>query len=248
MLLENKVALVTGASQGLGRTITTHLGKAGANGVAFDKQNSFEELPQGWVSMSGDVREENSLVNAVSLANSEFGNLDIVIANAGLVPPWRETEHIDLEEWQRVFEVNVSGVIATIKHAVPLLKKNGGTIIVMGSLNSHRAHPRQCLYTATKHAVLGIVRATAMDLGRYGIRVNAIGPGPIATEALVGRIHTRADQGGLPADEAFIQLAGGSALERMATEEEVAKLAVFLASENSSGLTGQLVPIDAGVL
>jgi len=248
MLLDGKVALVTGASQGLGRTISSHLGQAGARGVAFDKLTSFDDLPQGWVSMSGDVRDENSLAEAASLAHSKFGSLDIVIANAGLVPPWRQTEHIDLDEWRQVFEVNVSGVIATIKHSVPFLKKHGGAIVVMGSLNSHRAHPRQCLYTATKHAVLGIVRATAMDLGQYGIRVNALGPGPIATEALVGRIHARANQGALPGDEALSQLAKGSALERMATEEEVAKLAVFLASENASGLTGQLVAVDAGIL
>jgi NAD(P)-dependent dehydrogenase (short-subunit alcohol dehydrogenase family) len=248
MLLNGKVALVTGASRGLGRTIASHLGEAGASGVAFDKSITFDDLPPDWVSMSGDVSDENSLAEAISVANREFGGLDIVVANAGLVPPWRGTEHIDLDEWRDVFEINVSGVIATIKQAVPLLKKRGGAIIVMGSLNSQRAHPRQCLYTATKHAVLGIVRATAMDLGQYGIRVNALGPGPIATEALVGRIHARADQGGLGVDEAFDQLAKGSALGRLATEAEVAKLAVFLASENASGLTGQLVPIDAGML
>jgi NAD(P)-dependent dehydrogenase (short-subunit alcohol dehydrogenase family) len=248
MLLDGKVALVTGSSQGLGRTIACHLCKAGARGVAFDKSTSFEDLPQGWLSMSGDVGDENSLAKAISFADTKFGGLDIVVANAGLVPQWRETEHIDLDEWRQVFEVNVGGVIATIKHAVPLLKKQGGAIVVMGSLNSHRAHPRQCLYTATKHAVMGIVRSTAMDLGQYGIRVNAMGPGPIATDALVGRIRTRADQGGHSADEVIDQLARESALKRMATEEEVAKLAVFLASENASGLTGQLVPIDAGIL
>ena len=76
------------------------------------------------------------------------------------------------------------------------MNETGGFVVVMGSLNSHRAHPRQCLYTATKHAVLGIVRATALDLGRFGICVNALGPGPIATQALLDRIQARTKQGG----------------------------------------------------
>ena len=248
MLFKDKVALVTGASKGLGRTIASHLAEVGVRGIAFDKSEVFDELPENWLSFSGDVTDEQSLVEAASLVESEFGRLDIVVANAGLVPPWRETENIDLDEWRQVFEVNVSGIIATIKQTVPLLKKRGGAIVVMGSLNSHRAHPQQCLYTASKHAVLGITRATAMDLGRYGIRVNALGPGPIATEALAGRVQSRAEQGGLPEGEAFEQLSAGGALQRLATEDEVAKLTVFLASENSSGMTGQLVPIDAGYL
>lgn len=247
-MFEDQIALVTGASNGLGRTIASHLSEAGARGIAFDMSEAFDDLPQNWVSFSGDVTDEQSLVEAVSLVESKFGRLDIVVANAGIVPPWKETENIDLNEWQQVFEVNVAGVIATIKHSVPLLKRQGGTIVVMGSLNSHRAHPQQCLYTASKHAVLGITRSTAMDLGRYGIRVNALGPGPIATEALIERVQARAKQGGLQMDEAFKQMATASALQRLTTENEVAKLAVYLASENSSGMTGQLVPIDAGYL
>ena len=184
---------------------------------------------------------------AIESLRARFGRLDIVVANAGLVPPWRETEEIDLVEWDQVFAVNVRGVMATIKPAVQLMKASGGSIIVMGSRNSHRSHPRQCLYTATKHAVLGIVRATALDLGRYGIRVNALGPGAIATDALVERVRARAKDGGPPVEEAFGRHARETALGRMATEEDVAKAALFLAGDQSSGITGQLFPVDAGL-
>lgn len=245
--LNGKIALVTGAARGLGRAIAGHLAAAGATGLALDTRADFEDVPAGWVSRQGDVCDELELAAVVESLRSRFGRLDIVVANAGLVPPWRETEAIDFAEWDRVFAVNVRGVMATIKQSVPLMKATGGSIIAMGSLNSYRAHPRQCLYTATKHAVLGIVRATALDLGRYGIRVNALGPGPIATEALVERIHARASDGGPPADEALGRHASETALGRMATDEDVAKAAVFLASDQSSGITGQLFPVDAGL-
>jgi NAD(P)-dependent dehydrogenase (short-subunit alcohol dehydrogenase family) len=174
-----------------------------------------------------------------------FGRLDIVVANAGVVPPWHDTEAIDLDEWDRVFAINVRGVMATIKHAVPLMKQRGGSILVMGSTNSWIGHPKQAAYTASKHAVLGIVRAVARDVGRFGIRVNALGPGPVATEALLSRIDRRAEQGGAPAEE-VLRSYGDTLLGRMPTEEDVVGAALFLASDLSSGITGQLIPVDAG--
>jgi NAD(P)-dependent dehydrogenase (short-subunit alcohol dehydrogenase family) len=195
-LLEDKVALVTGAAAGIGRTIVRHLADAGALGLGFDVAAHCPDLPRDWLALQGDVCSE-------------------------------------LDEWDRVFAVNVRGVAATIKHAVPLMKPTGGSIIVMGSLNSRRAHPAQCLYTASKHAVLGIVRAVALDLGRFDIRVNALGPGPIATEALVDRIKTRAEGGGPAAKEALQQYAAETALGRIASEDDVARTALFLASTQS---------------
>ena len=117
--------------------------------------------------------------------------MDILVANAGIVPPWRESDAIDLAEWDRVFAVNARGVMACIKHAVPLMRAAGGSIIVMASVNAVTAHPLQMAYTASKHAALGITRAAAQDLGRFAIRVNALAPGPIGTEALLRRLVER---------------------------------------------------------
>jgi NAD(P)-dependent dehydrogenase (short-subunit alcohol dehydrogenase family) len=189
-ILDSRVAFVTGSSNGLGRAIVDELARAGAIGAGFDIESGESDMPEGWADIRGDVANENDIEAAIALMGEKFGGLDIVFANAGLVPPWSETGDIDLDAWDQVFAVNVRGVISTIKHSTTLMKRDGGSIVVMGSLNSRRAHPRQCLYTATKHAVLGIVRATALDLGRFGIRVNALGPGPIATEALRDRLQT----------------------------------------------------------
>ena len=245
-LLDGKVAFVTGSAAGLGRAIVEEFAAAGAIGTGFDIDDG-DALPDGWLDIRGDVSVEDDIAAAVARTGVEHGKLDIVVANAGLVPPWSETGDIELEEWDRVFAINVRGVIATIKHSVPLLKENGGSVIAMGSLNSRRAHGRQCLYTATKHAVLGIVRSTAMDLGRYGIRVNALGPGPIATDALLGRLRKRGDDGEPAPDEVLAQFASDTALGRMATDKDVARAAAFLASELSSGMTGQILPVDAGL-
>jgi NAD(P)-dependent dehydrogenase (short-subunit alcohol dehydrogenase family) len=167
------------------------------------------------------------------------------VANAGIVPPWHDTDAVDLAEWDRVFAVNARGVMATIKHAVPLMKGRGGAIIAMGSTNAWIGHAKQAAYTASKHAALGIVRATARDLGRFGIRVNAICPGPVATEALLARIRRRADEGGAPVEETLGRYSDTS-LGRMPTAEDVVGAALFLASDLSSGITGHLIPVDAG--
>ncbi len=246
-MLDGRVAFVTGAASGLGSTIARHLSDAGAAGLAFDISASCEDLPHGWLQQQGDVADEADLKAAVAHIAEKFGRLDIVVANAGLVPPWSESENIDFAEWDEVFAVNVKGVAATIKHSVPLMKTTGGSIIAMGSLNSRRAHARQCLYTATKHAVLGIVRAAALDLGRFDIRVNALGPGPVATAALTQRLRTRAGEGGPSPDDALEQFARDTALGRIVTADDVARAALFLASDLSGGISGQILPVDAGL-
>jgi NAD(P)-dependent dehydrogenase (short-subunit alcohol dehydrogenase family) len=247
-LLHGKTALITGGAGGLGRAIARALHKAGANGTVIDLDASaaMSNAPAGWRGLAGDVRDETSLRVAVNSTVATFGSLDIVVANAGIVPPWCETEHIVLEEWDQTFAVNARGVMATIKEATPAMKRTGGSIIALGSEASYNGHPRQAAYVATKHAVLGIVRSTSLDLGRYNIRVNAVAPGPIATDALLGRVATRAAASRQTSPELLQKYIDATSLGRMATENEVATAVLFLASDLASGITGVILPIDAG--
>jgi len=237
-LLDGKVAAVTGGARGLGAAICAEFRAAGAAAAALDIAGAEP----------CDVTDEASIAAALARVVAAHGRLDIVVCNAGVVPPWRGIEALDLEEWDRVFAVNVRGVAATMKAAVPHLKARGGAIIAMSSIMGYRAHAAQAAYVASKHAVLGLVRAAALDLGRHGIRVNAIGPGSVATEALLGRMAARAEAGiAPPVAEALAAAARDPALGRMVTEQDVARTALYLASDLASGVTGQIVPVEGGL-
>ena len=127
-------------------------------------------------------------------------------------------------------------------------RTDGGAIVAVGSVNSWRGDRNLASYAASKHAVLGLVRSFALDLGRRGIRVNALGPGPIATDALLERMRTRERERGIPVEDALAGARAQTALGRIATIDEVAAAALFLSSDLSSGITGHLLPVDAGLL
>jgi NAD(P)-dependent dehydrogenase (short-subunit alcohol dehydrogenase family) len=244
--LEGTRALVTGGANGLGAEIVRTFAEAGATGAAVDLA-AAALLPDSWVGLTADVSSEAAVHDACAAAVEQLGGkLDLVVAAAGIVPPWSHTEEIDLDEWDRVFAINARGVIATVKHAAPLMNDDGA-IVLMASLNAWRGDGNIASYVASKHAVLGIARSTAIDLGRRGIRVNAIGPGPIATDALVSRMKSRAQSGGLALDDALAGAARMASLGRIATAQDVAGTALFLVSELSAGITGQLLPVDGGL-
>ncbi|WP_203076973.1 SDR family NAD(P)-dependent oxidoreductase [Falsiroseomonas ponticola] len=237
-LLAGRVAVVTGGARGLGAAIASRFRTEGAGLVTLDLEDADEAC---------DIADEAQVRAAFARIAERHGRVDILVANAGLVPRWRELGALDMAEWDRVFAVNVRGVALSLKHAVPLMPR-GGAVVAMGSIMSEKGAPGQALYTATKHAVLGIVRAAAQELGPRGIRVNALGPGPIATAALRGRVASRAEAGIGPAPEvAFAALDAETPLGRIATEAEVAQAALFLASDLSSGISGRLLRVDGGL-
>lgn len=246
-ILAGRRAVVTGAGRGLGRAIGTALAGQGAAVVAVDLPAALEDLPEGWEGVAADLSTPAAKAELETLAG-RLGTVDIVVANAGVVPPWRGVTELDPEEWARVMAINVWGVAATLGAFAPALAASGrGAVVVMASINGYRAHPKQVLYSASKHAAIGVMRAAALDLGAQGIRVNALAPGAIATEALRGRVATRHAAGGPAPEAAFAALAAETALGRIATEAEVAAAALWLASDASSGITGVVLPVEAGL-
>lgn len=247
--LSGRTALVTGGARGLGRAIADMLAGAGASVVVVDLADSLDAgaLPDGWQRLALDLTKAEAEATLTAFI-ADLPGLDILIANAGMVPPWRRIAALDLDEWDRVFALNVRGVALSLKAAAPRLAQSPyGAAVLMASINGYRAHPDQALYTATKHAVLGLMRAAALDMGRDGTRVNALAPGPILTDALRARIETRAGAGGTPADAAIAALNAETALGRIATETDVARAACFLASDLASGITGVCLPVEAGL-
>lgn len=241
-------ALVTGGANGIGAAVAARFAELGATGTILDLPDAVPgHIPRGWQIEAVDVRDEQRVAASVAAAAAAHGGLDAVVAAAGIVPSWQRPAELDLADFSRVLDINVLGVAATVKHTAPLLG-DGATVTVVASLNSWRGDANIPSYVASKHAAMGIVRSAALALGPAGVRVNAVGPGPIATEALVGRISSRSDATGLSVDEALQAAAQGTALRRIATVAEVVEAIVFLTSPMSSGLTGQLLHVDCGIL
>jgi NAD(P)-dependent dehydrogenase (short-subunit alcohol dehydrogenase family) len=246
-LLAGRRALVTGGAQGIGAAVAARFAELGATGVVLDlAAPPAADLPAGWSSVAADVRDEASLSAAVRSAHETLGGVDAVVAAAGVVPSWQRPAELDLADFERVLAINTLGVAATVKHVAPLLG-SGATLTVVASLNSWRGDPNIMSYVASKHAALGIVRSAAPALGPQGVRVNAVAPGPIATEALRGRMSSRREQTGLSVDAALAAAAAATALGRIATVAEVVETIVFLTSAMSSGLTGQVLNVDCGI-
>jgi NAD(P)-dependent dehydrogenase (short-subunit alcohol dehydrogenase family) len=243
--LAGRTVAVTGGASGIGGAITTLFAQAGARGAVLDVQPA-SQLPDGWIARTGDVRDAGSLTAAFDAVGRELGSLDVLVAAAGVVPPWSRTATLDLDEWDEVMAVNARGVAATLLHALPVMR-DGASIVVIASLDAWKGDPNLIAYAASKHAALGVVRSAALDLGTRGIRVNAVAPGPVATEALLARMRRRAADQGPSVEDALAAAAHQTALGRIATPEDVAAAALFLASDLSSAITGQLLPVDGGL-
>lgn len=248
--MKGRRALITGGANGLGRAIGERLVECGAaiTIVDLDSAIAAADLPADWSAESVDLTAADAEARLTLIAD-RFGALDILIANAGVVPPWRRISELDRQEWQAVFNVNVWGAALCLKVFSAALKRaTNGTAILMASINGYRAHPDQALYTASKHAVIGLMRAAALDMGRDNIRVNALAPGPVATDALLSRLEARHQTGAQQPAEALRILVEGTALGQIATEDMVANAALFLASDLSAGITGTVLPVECGLV
>jgi NAD(P)-dependent dehydrogenase (short-subunit alcohol dehydrogenase family) len=241
-------ALVTGGGSGIGAAVVETLTREGATGVVLDLPATLAAatLPEGWQGIEVDLRDDDVTAAAFAQAAELAPELDLLVAASGVVPGWATISELDLAEWDAVMSVNARGLVATLKHASPRIK-DGGAVVVIASLNSWRGDANLTTYVASKHAALGVVRSAAMDLGRRGIRVNGVAPGPIATDALLGRMARREASGGLTVSDALATAAGGTALGKMATVADVAGATLFLASDLAGGVTGHLLPVDGGL-
>ena len=247
-ILAGRSAVVTGGANGIGAAVVRELAAAGTSpGVVLDLEPSLgrRTAPDGWREVAVDLRDDDSIRSAFAEARDVVGGtIDVLVAVAGIVPAWTGIADLDPDVWDDVFRVNARGVMRTVQEAEPALS-DGGAIVVIASQNAWRGNENLASYVASKHAALGLVRSLALELGVRGIRVNAIGPGSIATEAYRARLKAREDAGGRTVEEALTAEGLTTPLQRLATAEEVARVVLFLASDLASGVSGHIVPVGS---
>lgn len=243
-LNQSSNVVITGGGSGFGKSLVDHYLRITPHVFSLDLSIIGSDATE----IECDVQDEDSVRIAMQEIGSKVGHIDVLIANAGVVPSWQRTEDLDISDFRRVIEINLIGVATTIKHAAALMRSPGGSIVITGSINSWKGDPNLASYVASKHGVLGLIKSAAIDLGSRGIRVNGVGPGPVATEALKGRILARNDGDERAANEYFDRLAKSTALGRIATVEDVVNTIDFLASARANGITGELINVDGGVL
>lgn len=255
MKLENKVAIVTGGGGGIGRAIALRFTREGAAvvvaGPTEKKVRNVEKeiLDSGGraVAVHSDVAEEADVQRIVEVTLNEFKRIDILVNNAGIAGPTALVPNITREDWDRTFAVNLTGAFLCAKHVLPhLIEQRSGCIINIASIAGLQAYAYRSPYCASKWGMIGLTQTLAQEGGQYGVTANAIAPGPVRGPRIEQVIRNRAEAMKLPYEEAVRQYVEPTALKRMVEEEDIAAMAVFLASDEGSNITGETLNISAG--
>lgn len=245
-ILEGKVAVVTGASKGIGAAIAKHLAEAGASVVVNYASSQagadavVAEIVQAGgkaIAVGGSVAVESEVAALFAQAKDAYGRVDILVNNAGVFA-FVPLENITAEEYKRLFDTNVLGVFLATKAALPLFPETGGSVINISSAVSRAAPPNISIYSATKGAVDTITKSLAKELGPRNIRVNAINPGLVVTEGV--------EAAGMLGGEVEAQAVAMTPLGRLGHPDDIAPPVVFLASDAARWITGETIFVSGG--
>ena len=244
--MSSKVVLITGALTGIGRATALAFAREGARVVVSGRRddagealtNELRALGADAEYLRADVRREEDVRTLVDKTIARFGRLDVAVNNAGTEGKPGPVLEQTAESYAATFETNVLGTLLSMKHELRAMQPQGsGSIINLSSTMGSRGAPGASLYTASKHAVEGLTKAAALEGSGFGVRVNAVAPGPVDTE-LLSRFTGSADR--------KAGLIAGVPLKRAGKPEEIAQAIVFLASENASFITGQVIGVNGG--
>lgn len=240
------VAVITGALAGIGRATAFAFARAGYRVVVSGRQKKAGDALVGELEALGatarfiqaDVRHEAEVWNLLDETVSHFGRVDAAVNNAGVDGRFAPITEHDTASYHAVFDVNVLGTFLSMKHELRVMKSQGfGSIVNLSSTMGVKGALNASLYTASKHAVEGMTKALALEAAPFGVRVNAVAPGPVQTE-MFNRIA--GDDGG---KRSFVE---GVPMKRIGTPEEIAEMIVFVASEKVPFLTGEIIRVNGG--
>ncbi|YCM46558.1 glucose 1-dehydrogenase [Verrucomicrobiaceae bacterium 227] len=245
--MKNKVVLITGATSGIGKATALKFAAAGAKVVVSGRREAEGNAVVDAIKSAGgealfvqaDVANEADVENLVTKTVETYGRLDVAFNNAG-IDQFKPLVEVTAEELKQILDINVWGVLSSMKHEIPaMLKNGGGSIINTSSVVGHVGMAGGATYVASKHAVEGLTKSAALEYAKEGIRVNAIAPAVIATE-MADRIF------GEEGSESREGAAGMHPIGRLGQPQEVADAVFFLASDASSFVTGGSLKVDGG--
>ncbi len=255
MTLMNKVALVTGGSQGIGKAISEKLLAAGATVAiaALDDPaltgtaSEFKSRGLRFKSYGMDLTDDTQIETLVGSVVRDLGPLDILINNAGITGPTGAVHTIAIEDWDRTLKINLRTPFVLCRAvAASMIEKKRGKIINISSIAGKMAYPLRTPYASSKWGLIGLTLTLAQELGPHNIQVNVICPGPTRSEMIDSVIRKRAEAAGVTFDAMCKEYVRSTALKRMVLPSEVADAVLFLCSPESDAITGQAIDVSAG--
>lgn len=253
--MSDRVAIVTGAAEGLGRAIVDRLVGDGFRVVANDISAAIENSPgAGWPTdrirtVVADIAAVDTADMLVETALSEFGRIDAFVNNAGVAGPSATLEDLSVEDLMRVFTINVVGSLRLCQAGIPHLKRQrSGRIVNVGSLFADQPVPEAGAYCVSKAAVRSLSEVLALELGEFGITVNTVAPGLILTSMHRGAIAAQAARLGVTAEQRERDLREGVPLQRHGVPADIAGAVAWLLSDDASYVTGQTIGVNGGLL
>lgn len=251
MRFDGKHVVVTGASRGIGRAVAEAFAMAGARLTILADDPAIaqasQDIARANAAQVAPVHCDITDRAAVQAAFAELGGIDVLINNAGLerLTPIRTSEPAVLDTYRRIIDINVNGSFWVTHAALPHMKR-GGRIIFTASIWGKSVEAEFAAYCASKHAVIGLMRVLAKELGPDGITVNAVCPGWVRTEASMRSLRVMAERSGRPEPELLDEIVGGQAMGGLMEPKDIVGPYLFLASEGAANITGQALNIDRG--
>jgi len=242
----SKRVLITGGGSGIGKAMAETFAAQGARVLVTDMdQAALDGCPGSWLKMTGDASDPEHMRAVFVRISDAWGGIDVVCANAGIAGPTALVEDVEIDDFRRCIAVNLEGAFLAAKYAAPMMKaQKSGVILITSSNAGINGFPNRSPYASAKWAEIGLMKTLAMELGHYGIRANAIAPGCVEGPRIDGVIAREAKAKGTTPEIIRTGYEAGVSMRSFVSAQDIANMAVFLASNGARLVSGQVIAVD----